>query len=78
MPTTKIAQTPKEVYENAAAAIYYLEIESDINFHMPMGMDEEGQDDFNKNFKASIQHLHKLLECYYDLLDYEEKEEIEL
>jgi hypothetical protein len=55
---------PKEVYENGAKAIYYLDIES--------------QTETNKlKFDQSITDLHKLLEGYYDLLDHEEREDIE-
>ena len=55
---------PKEVYENGAKAIYYLGVES--------------QTKTNKlKFNQSITDLNKLLECYYDLLDHEEREDIE-
>ena len=55
---------PKEVYENGAKAIYYLDVES--------------QTKTNKlKFNQSITDLNKLLECYYDLLNHEEREDIE-
>ena len=78
MSNIKTGNTPKEVYENAKDAIYYLEVQSDISFHMPMGMEEEDAEEFNRDFQESITHLQKLLECYYDLLDHEEREGIEL
>lgn len=63
---------PTEVYQNASAAIYYLQTESDIDFHMPMGMDPEDAENFTNRFNESIDALNKLLECYSALLDTEE------
>ena len=67
---------PRDVYKAAADALYFLQKESDIEFHMTQETDDTTEAKFKARFNTALTDLHTLLEAYFFLLDHEESEAI--